>query len=54
MTLAELAEGSGVFIDANIFVYHFLGASLECTAPLGRCESGEVQGSPSALVLAEV
>jgi predicted nucleic acid-binding protein len=54
MTLAELEEGSLVFVDANIFVYHFVAASSECTALLRRCETGEVQGSTSALVLAEV
>jgi len=54
MTLADIDEGSRVFVDANVFVYHFVGASSECTALLGRCETGEVQGSTSALVLAEV
>jgi uncharacterized protein len=54
MTLAELEEGSLVFVDANVFVYHFVGASSECTALLRRCETGAVQGSTSALVLAEV
>jgi len=54
MTLAAIEEGAGVFVDANVFVYHFVGASSECTALLRRCESGEVQGSTSALVLAEV
>lgn len=54
MTLADIDEGSRVFVDANVFVYHFVGASSECTALLARCEMGEVQGSTSALVLAEV
>lgn len=54
MTLADIEDGAGVFVDANVFVYHFVGASSECTALLRRCESGEVQGSTSALVLAEV
>jgi predicted nucleic acid-binding protein len=54
MTLAAIEEGARVFIDANVFVYHFVGASSECTALLGRCETGEVQGSTSVLVLAEV
>jgi hypothetical protein len=47
MTLAELEEGSVVFVDANVFVYHFVEASPECTGLLRRCETGEVQGSPS-------
>ena len=54
MTLAGIEEGSAVFIDANVFIYHFVGASPECTALLRRCETNEVQGSTSALVLAEV
>jgi predicted nucleic acid-binding protein len=54
MTLADIEDGVGVFVDANVFVYHFVGASSECTALLRRCEIGEVQGSTSALVLAEV
>ena len=54
MTLADLEEGSAVFIDANVFIYHFAGASGECTALLERCETREVQGSTSSLVLAEV
>ena len=54
MTLAEIDDGAGVFVDANVFIYHFLGASSDCTALLRRCESGELQGSTSALVLAEV
>ena len=54
MTLAEIEEGAGVFVDANIFIYHFVGASPECTSLLRRCETGDVQGSTSVLVLAEV
>ena len=54
MTLAEIDEGSAVFIDANVFIYHFVGASPDCTALLRRCETTEIHGSTSALVLAEV
>jgi predicted nucleic acid-binding protein len=54
MTLADIEDGAGVFVDANVFVYHFVGASPECTTLLRRCETGEIQGSTSALVLAEV
>ena len=54
MTLPEIPEGSAVFIDANVFVYHFVGASPQCTALLARCETNEVRGETSALVLAEV
>ena len=44
MTLAHLEEGSAVFIDANVLIYHFVGASPECTGLLGRCEAREVRG----------
>lgn len=54
MTLAELSDGSAVFIDANVFVYHFVGASPQCTGLLARCETREVRGVTSAVVLAEV
>lgn len=54
MTLANLEEGSAVFIDANVLIYHFVGASQECTALLGRCEAREVRGLTSAVVVAEV
>jgi predicted nucleic acid-binding protein len=54
MTLDAIEEGAPVFIDANIFVYHFLGSSKQCTALLTRCESEEIRGVTSALVLAEV
>ena len=54
MTLEAIEEGAAVFIDANIFLYHFAGASPQCTALLGRCESRELRGATSALVVAEV
>ncbi len=54
MTLDEIEEGSAVFIDANVFIYHFVGASPQCTAMLARCESRKLRGATSALVLAEV
>ena len=54
MTLAEIPEASTVFIDANVFVYHFVGASPQCSVLLARCETSEVRGATSALVLAEV
>ena len=54
MTLEAIEEGAAVFIDANIFIYHFVGASRQCTALLARCESRELRGVTSALVIAEV
>lgn len=54
MTLDEIDEGSAVFIDANVFIYHFAGASPQRTNLMERCRSGEVRGATSVLVLAEV
>ena len=54
MTLADVEEGAALFVDADVFVYHFVGASPDCTRLLQRCEVGTIEGSTSALVLAEV
>ena len=54
MTLADLRDGDRVFIDANIFIYHFGGRSLECKALLERCARRELLGYTSTPVLAEV
>lgn len=47
-------EGGGVFLDANIFIYHFAGQSLECKVLLERCARHELIGYTSVSVLAEV
>ena len=54
MSLSEIPRGSRVFLDASIFLHHFVGASLECRTLLERCERSEVRGVTSALALAEV
>ncbi len=53
MRLDEIATGSTVFIDANIFVYHFLGQSNECTGLLLRCAREEMAGLNSVCVFLE-
>ena len=40
LTFNEIADGQSIFIDANIFVYHFTGISKECSNFLLRCETG--------------
>lgn len=45
---------STVFIDANIFIYHFTGTSEECSSFLRKCETGELKGITATNVLAEV
>jgi len=54
MILADLRDSDHVFIDANIFIYHFGGRSLECKAFLERCARRELLGYTSTPVLAEV
>ena len=54
MTLADLREGDSVFIDANIFIYHSGGRSVECKTLLERCARRELLGYTSTPVLAEV
>jgi predicted nucleic acid-binding protein len=54
MMLESIKSGVKVFIDANIFIYHFTGVSGSCTDFLGRCEQGEINGITSANVLLEV
>lgn len=54
MNFGAIEEGSPIFIDANVFIYHFTGVSDDCTSLLARCETAELPGSTSAVVLAEV
>lgn len=54
MKLNELVSGETVFIDANIFLYHFTGVSDECREFLKRCENGDLIGVTGVTVLAEV
>jgi len=55
--LSELPSGSQIFIDANIFVYHFGGEDAladACTEFLLRVENRDVRAFTSTMVLAEV
>ena len=51
MILADLRDGDRVFIDANIFLYHFGGRSLECKALLERCARRTLLGYTSTPLL---
>lgn len=51
--LAEVPSGARLFIDANIFIYHFTGVSEECTQFLERCERGELVGVSAVHILLE-
>jgi len=54
MKLDDIQKGETVFIDSNIFIYHFTGSSNECSDFLNRCEKKELSGVTSANVLLEV
>lgn len=54
MALTEIPSGSPVFVDANIFIYHFAGRSGECSAFLRRIEAAELQGFTGPVTLLEV
>jgi predicted nucleic acid-binding protein len=52
--LSDVPDGAHVFVDANIFVYHFTGVSADCSRFLARCEQGSVAGLTGAHILLEV
>ena len=54
LPLPELPAGQTVFIDANIFIYHFTGLSQECSIFLERCEQGDLWGVTAVHILLEV
>ncbi len=54
MKLDNLKAKSSVFIDANIFIYHFTGASDESSFLISQCEAGVYNGITSANVILEV
>lgn len=54
MKLTEIPEGEAVFIDANIFIYHFTGASEECKEFLKDCAKKRVTAFTAATILLEV
>ncbi len=54
LPLRELPTGRTIFIDANIFIYHFAALSQECSNFLERCERGELWGVTAVHILLEV
>jgi len=52
--LEALPSGTTLFIDANIFLEHFLGRRAACTSFLERVWQRDVLGVTSVSVLAEV
>lgn len=54
MILNELKTQDVVFIDANIFLYHFTGVSDGCKEFLKRCETKDLLGVTGLTVMVEV
>jgi predicted nucleic acid-binding protein len=52
--LEGIPSGSRVFVDSNIFIYHFLDLSDRCTAFLERISAHKLRGFTSTVVMAEV
>jgi predicted nucleic acid-binding protein len=52
--LEEIPARSRVFIDSNIFIYHFLDLSEDCTNLLERAEHREIRACTTTVVLGEV
>lgn len=54
MNLDQIKSRTKIFIDANIFIYHFTGVSDQCSAFLKRCETKELKPYTSVNVILEV
>ena len=54
MKLEQVPNGERIFVDANIFIYHFTQLSAECRAFFARCEAGEVKAFTGAHIVLEV
>ncbi|MDP2941779.1 MAG: type II toxin-antitoxin system VapC family toxin [Candidatus Omnitrophota bacterium] len=54
MKLNEIKSGESVFIDTNIFLYHFTGVSKHCREFLMRCESKDLFGATGFTILSEL
>lgn len=52
--LEDLPSGRRVFVDSNIFIYHFLDISDRCTTFLERIDTHEICGFTSTIVMTEV
>jgi predicted nucleic acid-binding protein len=55
--ITQIHDGTSIFIDANIFIYHAIYETPEshlCTTLLKRIENGEITGFTSTIVLSEI
>ena len=54
MHLSAFPDGGRLFVDANIFLYHFWDRSDSCSQLFSRMEVGLIRGITSTTVLGEV
>ena len=54
MSLADIPNGSRVFVDANVIIYMLSRKSVQCRSFLMRCATDEIEGWISTSVVAEV
>jgi predicted nucleic acid-binding protein len=54
MNLDDVPQGERLFVDANIFIYHFSRVSLECRGFFARCESKQLEAFTGTHVVLEV
>jgi predicted nucleic acid-binding protein len=54
MNLEDVPQGERIFVDANIFIYHFSRVSPVCRSFLARCESKQLEAVTGTHVLLEV
>lgn len=54
MDIDKIPNKISVFIDTNIFIYHFAGVSERCTRFLHKIRKGELIATVSSIVIAEV
>ena len=57
VSIAQVPAEISIFIDANIFIYHFIYKTPEsqwCTSLLKKIEDEEIKGYTSTVVLAEI
>jgi len=52
--LKNIPSNAHVFVDSNIFIYHFLDVSMPCTDFLERVEMEDIAAYTSTVVLSEV
>ena len=54
MKLSDIKAGEKVFVDSNIFIYHFTGVSKECLDFFKRCEAKDILAITGTTIIAEV